>query len=62
MRCPKKIIYQHLSSRITSNPCAAHYHKGNEWYNTFMMSDYTNLFTDTGRINPKGSGEGLSIF
>ena len=61
MRCPKKIIYQHLSSSITSNPSAAHYHKGKEWYNTFMMSDYTNLFTDTGRLNPQFSEEGLSI-
>ena len=61
MRCPKKIIYQHLSSSITSNPGTAQYHKGKEWYNTFMMSDYTNLFTDTGRLNPQFSEEGISI-
>ena len=61
MRFPKKIIYQHLSSSITSNPGATQYHKGKEWYNTFMMSGYTNLVTDTGILNPQFSEEGISI-
>ena len=59
MRCPEKIIYQHLYVRITLNLGTVHYQKCQEYDNVLLVSYYTMFFTDTGGLNTHYTEEEL---
>ena len=61
MRHSKKMISKCLPSSITLILDIAHYRKGKEPDNVFLMSDYTSLFADTGGMSTQLTEEELCI-